>query len=416
MTGQDFQQGLVAGVTYLALCEVILRLLVNHLRNDFQWLVTYSRDERPIFQPDLTRKFFQRSFDPLLGWSTKAGSSGYEKGTAGEVQYHIDEDGSRRIAGNPTGEARIASFGDSYTFGRQVADHETWQSELTSKTNSIVLNFGVGNYGLDQAVLKYETTTLPKSVRVVIIGVVPETICRVHSHWKHYLEFGNILAFKPRFLLRKDKLVLLQSPIQSEADIQNLETFLPSLQDNDFFYRTKFRSFQYRGSYLISFFRHSRHNFRLISSLLIYKFKELIGAETQGARRASFNIIMKQNIKASHKMYADPMNCRLLAEIIKRFRDSATARGHAPVLLIMPQRLDLERVKEGSFPYTSFFEKMAEIVDVIDLSTTIRKQDTSAMYVEDVYGGHYSVRGNQVVAETVARCVTAFHPDLHSNL
>ena len=59
---------------------------------------------------------------------------------------------------------------------------------------------------------------------------------------------------------------------------------------------------------------------------------------------------------------------------------------------------------------------MAEIVDVIDLSTTIRKQDTSAMYVEDVYGGHYSVRGNQVVAETVARCVTAFHPDLYSNL
>ena len=33
---------------------------------------------------------------------------------------------------------------------------------------------------------------------------MPETILRVHSFWKHYLEYGNTLAFKPRFEIIND--------------------------------------------------------------------------------------------------------------------------------------------------------------------------------------------------------------------
>lgn len=415
MMGLDFQPGLLIGFGFLVVCELILRLSVNRLRNEFQWLITHSRDELPVFKPEVIKKFFDRSFHPLLGWSPKAGSAGFEKGVTGEVQYHIDENGSRRVACKPARRARIATFGDSYTFGRQVADHETWQSELGRLTDSGVLNYGVGNYGLDQAVLKYENTLLPKSIRVVIIGVVPETLCRIHSYWKHYLEFGNILAFKPRFLLVKGELSLLKSPIQSEADIERLKKFLPSIQDNDFFYRRKFRSYQFRGSYFLSFLRHPIYNFRLLSNLLIYKFRKILGAESHRAFNASFQIIMQKNIATSHQMYSEPLSYKLLSEIIKRFKDGATARGHIPILLVMPQKLDLEKVKRGDFPYTSFYENMAGMVDVIDISSSMRNQNTSSLYVEDLYGGHYSAQGNQVVANKIEQYVITHYPHLYSD-
>ncbi len=68
-------------------------------------------------------------------------------------------------------------------------------------------NFGVGNYGFDQALLRLERELPSLECRVVIMGVVPETISRVQSYWKHYFEYGNTLAFKPRFILEGDRLV-----------------------------------------------------------------------------------------------------------------------------------------------------------------------------------------------------------------
>ena len=49
-----------------------------------------------------------------------------------------------------------------------------------------------------------------------IIGVVPETINRINFIWKHFLEFGNIYAFKPTFFLDKKK--LRKNPIKDKKD------------------------------------------------------------------------------------------------------------------------------------------------------------------------------------------------------
>ena len=118
---------------------------------------------------------------------------------------------------------KIACFGDSYTFCRQVEDHETWQYYLSNKLNNKVLNFGVGNYGVDQALLRYERTELPVSVKVVMLGFVPETICRIHSFWKHYLEFGNTFAFKPRFSVEKEGLKFHPNIMQTREDFFSIE-------------------------------------------------------------------------------------------------------------------------------------------------------------------------------------------------
>ena len=175
------------------LIESALFLIVRLQRRSFSWLIT-KNDDVPTMDSKALKKFIDNSFDSNLGWVRKPNTSGVENVQKGQVAYNIDSIGSRTNTFNKT-PAVIAAFGDSYVFCRQVEDDETWEAKLSQQEDIGVLNFGVGNYGVDQALLRYESTALSNTVKVVIMGFVPETICRVQSYWKHYLEFGNTFAF-----------------------------------------------------------------------------------------------------------------------------------------------------------------------------------------------------------------------------
>ena len=199
--------------------------------------------------------FFSKSFDPTLGWVRKKNSTGIEKGEQKQIFFKIDEIGSRTNSNSGKYVPTIACFGDSYAFCRQVDNDETWEYFLSEFLETGVINFGVGNYGLDQALIRYKNTDLPTSVNTVIMAVVPETICRIQSNWKHYLEFGNTFAFKPKFFLENGHLKLQENPMQNEIDFLNYREKLPFIQSNDRFYKEKFRKFQFRFPYTISFIR-----------------------------------------------------------------------------------------------------------------------------------------------------------------
>jgi hypothetical protein len=47
-------------------------------------------------------------------------------------------------------------------------------------------NYRVGNYGLDQSLLRLERELPQLEAEVVVMGVVPETVVRVQSYWKHF--------------------------------------------------------------------------------------------------------------------------------------------------------------------------------------------------------------------------------------
>ena len=159
----------VSFLIFLLISEIILQLVIRNLRKDFQWLIT-EQDEYPYFNRKALKKFFNNSFDQELGWVRKPNSKGIERGKYGDIEYHIDNDGSRlNITG---GEVTVATFGDSYTFCRQVEDNQTWQVFLSKYINGKVLNYGVGNYGVDQALIYYQRQKLPASTKIVIFGFV----------------------------------------------------------------------------------------------------------------------------------------------------------------------------------------------------------------------------------------------------
>ena len=78
-----------------------------------------------------------------------------------------------------------AAFGDSFTYGDEVGDDETWPHYLAVATQCEVRNFGYSAYGADHAVLRDEEERPPS--RVVLLGVSAEMPRRsVAASWTFY--------------------------------------------------------------------------------------------------------------------------------------------------------------------------------------------------------------------------------------
>ena len=391
----------IVSVSFFALIasEVVLQAIVRYFRKDFQWLIT-EKDEYPEFDKDAFRKFIKSSYDKELGWVRKPNTNGIERGKYGNITYYIDEVGSRK--NTITGETSIVTFGDSYTFCRQVEDSQTWQFFLSKELGDKVLNFGVGNYGADQALLYYQRQTTPITTKVVILGFVPETICRVQSYWKHYLEFGNIFAFKPMFTLENGKLAHHKNLIGNLGGLSDIDEAIKFAKNKDLFYKSKFRRFQFRFPYLLRYLLNFQRHSVLFYLLARKKIFSAFRIKNSNVENAPFSKIMLDNIKYSHDMYGSSYACNLLEKILVKFCDEAYRRGHKPLVLVMPQLIDIKIInKQGNIPYSNFFSKINDKVPVLDMTTYVNNSNVEDLYTDDMYGGHFSELGNKLVADKV---------------
>jgi hypothetical protein len=111
-----------------------------------------------------------------------------------------------------------------------------------------------------------------------------------------------------------------------------------------------------------------------------------------------FTLVMKDNIKEAHNFYSDKDSTDLLKAIILRFKKATSSRGHIPLVLLMPQLLDLKFAKDKSSPYQEFFRQMSLLLPVIDLTNSFANEEIDKLYINDQYGGHLSPAGNLLVA------------------
>ena len=157
-------------ITAFIIVELIVRNIVKSINKDFQWLII-EKDEAPKLSKQGLRKFLLHGYDPELGWVRKPNTSHDEIGEKETTTWHIDERGSRKNPYLGSKESKISCYGDSFTFARQVNDNETWEYYLSELTKTNVQNFGVGNYGLDQAVLRLKRDFPKNPTKIVIMGV-----------------------------------------------------------------------------------------------------------------------------------------------------------------------------------------------------------------------------------------------------
>ena len=291
---------------------------------------------------------------------------------------------------------KIEAYGDSFCFGRYVKDEHVWTELLSKNLHCHVINYGVGNYGFDQAVIRHEKNKKINSV-FTIIGIVPETINRINSIWKHFLEFGNIYAFKPTFFLDKKKLRLRKNPIKDKKDFdkKKIIKIINKISKNDIFYNKKFKKFQFRRPYLISFFRNFSFNCKLFSKIFFFPL-----SKEKDKKKYLFPLYYANNIEVANNFYKDEEYTKLFKLLISRFKNNTKKRNSIPIIIIFPQKKDIELFRKNQNYYCSFFNSIKDL-KIIDLTKFLSNKNIEKIYLDEEHGGHLTAYGNRIVTKKI---------------
>ena len=391
-------------ITGFIIIELIVRNIVKSINKDFQWLII-EKDEAPKLSKQGLRKFLLHGYDPELGWVRKPNTSHDEIGEKETTTWHIDERGSRKNPYLGSKESKISCYGDSFTFARQVNDEETWEYYLSELTKTNVQNFGVGNYGLDQAVLRLKREFPKNPTKIVIMGIVPDTISRILSMWKHYYEYGNTFGFKPKFKINDGNLELLKNPINTEKKFDEYEKFLSYIQKNDFFYKNKFRREKISFPYSVTILRNLKRNYGIINQARKSKKIKSKNQETTKIPWDLMSIIMKINLDWRIKLFKDKNTIILFKKIIEEYVDYSKQQNFRPIFVFLPQKDDILFIKQKYHFYQEFINELMKINGLIFIDITkklIEEENLDKFYSDDNwYGGHYSKEGNENIAKFI---------------
>ena len=179
--------------------------IVPHPGDDTAWRLYFVRrqsEKSPIIY---------YSFDvyhPTRGWALRPGLrrvEAFENKTVSSNSRGL-RGSSEHAYEKPPGTLRILTFGDSFTFGEEVSDDETWTYFLEKLLpGSEVINFGVHGYGHDQMLLYLREEGIKYHPDIVILGFVSEDMERNMLSFRDYA--------KPRFVLDGGRLVLTNTPV-----------------------------------------------------------------------------------------------------------------------------------------------------------------------------------------------------------
>ena len=307
--------------------------------------------------------------DAVLGWSLRPGFR--------SSLCTIGADGLRRDPERPaatTPSVQVAIFGDSFTFGGDVADRDAYPEILARQDARIaVANYGVPAYGLDQAFLRYQWDGRGSHPQVVVIGFMSENISRNVSVFRpFYLPTSLLPLAKPRYVPGEQGPILIPNPLPRLDDYRNLlarpaET-LAQLGEHDFFYRTRPRAGPFDRSATVRLVR--------------------LAAEQLGpARRSSF--------------YAPESEAfRVTTDLFTAFYEMALRDGSQPVIVILPERSDLVRWRDSGTkryaPLLEFFARKGyRVVDAMAALDAAGRDRP----ITDLVPAHYTPLANQLVAE-----------------
>jgi hypothetical protein len=375
----------------LVIFEIIIILVIKNFRKDFKWLVE-KKDEKPKFNKIKLKKFFKNSYHKNYGWDRKPLSSGFEYSNK-KTKFKISKDGYR---GDLKSKKNLISvFGDSFAFCRYVNDNMTWESILEKKLSQSVLNYGVGNFGLDQSFLKYHEFKNKISSKVIIFNFVPETIARINSYWKHYREFGNIHAFKPLLEIRNNNLKIIKNLIEKDYTESQIYEKLGEIKSKDIFFQLKFNKLSFKYPYSFTLMKNFDFYSKILINLFLFKIKK-----NKKYLNNSIKVVLNENVLESHNMYLEKKFYKKLENLILFMNNNLKKDKRKMIIIITPQLLDL---KSGNCEnYQKFFKKLTKKIKCLDLTENIKNYGNyDNLYFKDIYGGHLNELGNRYISGVI---------------
>ena len=147
-------------------------------------------------------------YDPLKGWGltpnlsympcfNKKFINSNSRGIRGKAEYSYAK---------VKGKLRILFLGDSFTFGDEVSDNETYPSYLQQMMPNVeVINLGIHGYGHDQMLIYLKEEGIKYKPDIIILGYMGG------DNERNMLEFRDYS--KPRFKLKNNQLKVFNTPV-----------------------------------------------------------------------------------------------------------------------------------------------------------------------------------------------------------
>jgi hypothetical protein len=162
--------------------EAYLRVTASQKSKLYEGIETVPEIADTYFQHVFLEKYAttdawnNANYDPQLGWDYQIAASRIR--------------GPRKTGPKPAGMYRVITLGDSFTWGIEVKDDECFphylEKILQGQRASEVFNMGVGSYGIDQMLLKYERHGRPLRPDVVVLGIFPHDYDRTRLSFYSY--------------------------------------------------------------------------------------------------------------------------------------------------------------------------------------------------------------------------------------
>jgi hypothetical protein len=313
-------------------------------------------------------------FDPELGWAPAAGARSPD---GRETSNSAGARGQREYAPvAPEGVVRLLCAGDSFTYGSEVADGETWEAQLEALSPRFeALNFGVGGYGTDQALLRLRRELGRWSPQVAVMGILVENIGRnVNRYRPLYFPSSSTPGVKPRFVLAGGELVLVPQPFAERAEVAR------AVADGSVIARLA--EHEYWREPDPGWLRHS-----LLARLFL-------GWRAYSRRQAE-------------SLWAEPEGepAQVTLALLSAFQREALASGVPYCLvLVFPRQKELDQlVERGSKSWQTLLDGLAvrgvPCIDLADELAPAYAARRKGFFVR----GHLSPRANGLVAARVAR-------------
>jgi hypothetical protein len=165
-------------------------------------------------------------YDPSKGWISKPHLRDMEvfddkvlntnsKGLRGKAEYSYSKD---------RGKVRILILGDSFTFGEEVSDTETYPYYVQELIPSVeVINLGVHGYGHDQMLILLQEEGIKYEPDMIILGFLPGDMHRNLLNFRDYA--------KPKFVIDNQKLRLTGSPVPTPEETIKRDYARPRIVD-----------------------------------------------------------------------------------------------------------------------------------------------------------------------------------------
>lgn len=371
-------------------------------------------NEFPTVDVSALEKFV--NYHPQLGWEPRPTSvpiadTGHTRrqsntqSTKAKVTYKIDVDGSRHhppttglLRGGP-----IEIFGDSTVFCRGNRDDETYSYYLQhDHFLGPVKNFGVGNYGIDQAYLRAQLKMTGGGIAILDLAL--QSIYRNVTVYKHYAEIGNNWAVKPRFKINpcSGELQLLARPLRDRKELAELQDHASFLRVNDYFYNSFTANISQPGLSHSFYLANNKH--------ALYEFSRSL---PQRHLKATAPKIARALGKKPYRPHKDPDTLLRIAEgeggeivarIIKQFESLAKDRGSNPLVVMSPQGFLLKHPRHCYEISQQIMRHCSELGAPLPRdfgSVLLDKAETEKARL-GAYNVHMSPRGNRVKADWLA--------------